>query len=339
MTPSLTRGEKIRKAAIRRSRSLAETHPNIAGQWHPTKNEDLTADDVTSGSGGKVWWLCETGHEWEATVSGRTKGGTGCPECFAKTRGERIRRAAIRKGGSLAETHPRIANQLHPAKNGDLTPHDLTYGSRRKIWWFCEAGHEWEARVINRTKARGTACPAAPSCPFLVKCFAKTRGEKIRKAAIRKKVGLAETHPDIARQLHPAKNGDLTPNDLTYGSGRKVWWFCEAGHEWEARVINRTKARGTACPECFAKTHGEKIRKAAIRRSGSLAETHPNIAGQWHPTKNEDLTADDVTSGSNGKVWWLCETGHEWEARVSNRTKTQGTGCPKCGIKSVGDKD
>jgi hypothetical protein len=28
----------------------------------------------------KVWWICEEGHEWQATVKSRVKG-RGCPEC------------------------------------------------------------------------------------------------------------------------------------------------------------------------------------------------------------------------------------------------------------------
>tara|TARA_Y100000310_G_scaffold72876_1_gene69028 strand:- start:3654 stop:3893 length:240 start_codon:yes stop_codon:yes gene_type:complete len=43
---------------LREKKSLAETHPEIAAQWHLTKNEDLTPYDVTAGSGRKVWWKC-----------------------------------------------------------------------------------------------------------------------------------------------------------------------------------------------------------------------------------------------------------------------------------------
>ena len=47
----------------------------------------------------------------------------------------------------------------------------------------------------------------------------------------------------------------------------------------------------------------------------SLAETHPELATEWHPTKNS-LLPWQVSAGSNKKVWWKCEKGpdHEWEA-------------------------
>jgi hypothetical protein len=55
--------------------------PDIAAEWHPTKNGDLTADDVTRGAGRPVWWRCQFGHEWKATVNHRTAKGVGCPRC------------------------------------------------------------------------------------------------------------------------------------------------------------------------------------------------------------------------------------------------------------------
>ena len=61
--------------------SLASRHPEIASEWHPTKNGDLTPDKVVAGSPKKAWWKCPEGHEWKATLANRTKGETGCPSC------------------------------------------------------------------------------------------------------------------------------------------------------------------------------------------------------------------------------------------------------------------
>lgn len=41
---------------------------------------------------------------------------------------------------------------------------------------------------------------------------------------------------------------ELDPNEITYGSGKKVWWKCSKGHEWQARVGHRTAGHG--CPMC-----------------------------------------------------------------------------------------
>ena len=49
---------------------------------------------------------------------------------------------------------------------------------------------------------------------------------------------------------------------------------------------------------------------------------------QWSREKNESISPRNVTSGSNKKVWWKCEKGHQWEAVISSRTR--GIGCPYC---------
>ena len=49
----------------------------------------------------------------------------------------------------------------------------------------------------------------------------------------------------------------------------------------------------------------------------------PELIKEWHPTKNGELKPEEVTSGSNKKVWWKCEKGleHEWQTTVNSRTK------------------
>ena len=71
--------------AIMKKKSLAETHPEVSKQWHPTNNGELTPSDVTSGSGKKIWWKCDKGddHEWQYWVRDRTKG-DGCPICSGR---------------------------------------------------------------------------------------------------------------------------------------------------------------------------------------------------------------------------------------------------------------
>jgi hypothetical protein len=61
---------------------------------------------------------------------------------------------------------------------------------------------------------------------------------------------------------------------------------------------------------------------------------------EWHPMKNGDLRPENLTAGSNRKVWWVCRKGHEWQAVVSNRTYRTGL-CPYCTNKRpiVGETD
>ena len=127
---------------------------------------------------------------------------------------------------------------------------------------------------------------------------------------------LAKLNPELAAQWHPTKNGDITP-----GSSIKVWWKCSKNedHEWEAIVSNRSK--GSGCAVCV---------NQVVVDSNCLANVYPELAKEWHPTKNEGLTPQDVTFGSNKKVWWKCPKGkdHEWITSPSHRRL--GTGCPFC---------
>ena len=65
----------------------------------------------------------------------------------------------------------------------------------------------------------------------------------------------------------------------------------------------------------------------------NLAVINPDLANQWHSTKNRSLTPRDVGPNSMKKVWWICEKGHEWVASVHNRNR--GTGCPYCAPRKI----
>src|SRR5262249_9364319 len=162
--------------------------------------------------------------------------------------------------------------------------------SGKRIWWKCPAAgdHEWQASVSDRTHGYG--------CPFCA-------GRRVTKSN-----SLATARPDLAKDWHPTKNGDLTPWEVTAGSGKKVWWKCPAAedHQWEAQVVSRTHM-GSGCPCC------ENLK--AVKSNG-LVTTHPDLANQWHPTKNGSLTPEDVVAASPRKVWWKCPVvdDHEWQA-------------------------
>ena len=54
---------------------------NLIKEWHPVKNGALNPRDIKPGYNRKVWWICENGHEWQATINRRLRDG-GCPSCI-----------------------------------------------------------------------------------------------------------------------------------------------------------------------------------------------------------------------------------------------------------------
>lgn len=343
---------------------LSKTHPELAKEWHPDKNCGIAPNAVTSGSGKKVWWRCsfDSSHEWEARVYSRTKG-SGCPICAGQQTDSATSLAAIRpdlvaewdfaKNGdltpadvrpgsnkvvwwrcavdpthewlaqiaarakgqkacpkctSLGVKYPHLVAEWHPRRNVDLTPYDVRPGSDEVVWWRCsrDPTHEWKARVANRVHGRG--------CPM---CAGRS---------VTPTTSLRAVHPRLAKEWHNEKNGNLTPDDVTPGSGKTVWWRCsvEPSHEWPAKILNR--ANGTGCPICAG---------TVVTSTTSLRALRPDLAAEWNSEKNGALTPDDVTPGSNKKVWWRCsqDASHHWLSMVNNRSK--GNGCPICSGQSV----
>jgi hypothetical protein len=278
---------------VARDTSLAARAPKIAAQWHRRKNGKLTPWDVSPGSERKVWWTCprDAEHVWQTRVAERRR--SGCPYCSG-------RKASATT--SLAARFPKLAREWHREKNSNLRTADVVPGSARTVWWRCAAdrNHEWQEVINKRVAGR--------RCPF---CYG-------RSFAPHRRDPLALEAPELAGEWHPTKNGDLTPFDVLTGSSRRVWWKCPEGsdHEWEASPTTRTHGHG--CPFCSG-------RRVSIRTA--LANTRPNLAAEWHPTKNEGLTPWKVTAGSHKRVWWRCarDPRHEWSAIIHGRR-----GCPSC---------
>lgn len=261
--------------------ALSLTHPHLAAEWHPRKNGSLTPDQVVAGSSRQRWWRCAHGHDFVAAIASRVDG-RGCGHC-----------------ASLAWLRPDIAATWHPTRNGSLTPADVVPGSSKRAWWHC-GQHEWRTPV--QIRLRGSGCPYCTN----------------RKVSSMN--SMRATHPHLAREFHTSRNGDLTPDDIVAGTGRRLWWVCSLGHEWQATGDSRANRR-SGCPVC--------INQKVLAGYNDLATTHPQIAAEWHPTKNGDLLPLDVVGGSNKRVWSLCERGHEWRAAISKRT-SMGHGCPQC---------
>ena len=206
---------------------LANVTPELTLEWHPVKNGKLTPSDVSFGSHKKIWWRCNRGHEWAASVASRSTNLNGCPYCANKM---------VCVDNCLGTLHPELVSEWHLTKNNSLTPHDVVSGSGKYVWWICHKGHEWESRVVDRINGYG-----CPYCSNMKTC---------------KDNCLATMSLEISQQWNPIKNGKLTPNDVTPGSNKNVWWICHQGHEWKSRVADRTR-RGHNCPYCS----GQKVCK------------------------------------------------------------------------------
>ncbi len=84
------------------------------------------------------------------------------------------------------------------------------------------------------------------------------------------RVTLADARPEVVAQWHPTRNGELRPGDVTANSRRRVWWRCDAGHEWEAPVYSRTAGRG--CLGCRRDGEAARVPPKAVLEDLYLAQ-------------------------------------------------------------------
>jgi len=246
---------------------FATVHPELVDEalFDPTS--------VTYGTKRLMPWKCREGHQWSAQVNNRHNG-AGCPVCKGT--------AVLVGFNDLSTVNPELAAQAR------FDPTTVREGSKRKLPWICSRGHEWKASVEGRK--RGDGCPYCSGRRVIV-------GE----------TDLATLHPDLATEAQ------FDASTVTAGSSKKLPWQCSKGHEWSALVVDR--ANGVGCPYC----------SGLLTQTGvnDLLTTHPDLA------REALFDASTIKPGSQRKLPWRCEKGHEWNETPDNRTRN-GYGCPFC---------
>ena len=117
------------------------------------------------------------------------------------------------------------------------------------------------------------------------------------------------------------------------GSGSYYSYYkCKHCGEVSIRITHTFKENLFICKnECNGVKHGRS--NIVLYGYNDLATTHPQLAKEWHPTKNGDLKPNKIASGTHDSFWWQCKHGHEWEATAHDRI--QGNGCPYCSNRKV----
>ncbi|MGG3471618.1 zinc-ribbon domain-containing protein [Neobacillus pocheonensis] len=203
---------------------------------------------------------------------------------------------------SLGALYPEVSREWNYERNGSIAPYDVYPNADELFWWTCPCDHTYDMTVHNRIAGRG--------CPYC-------SGNRLTDEN-----SLLSKFPEIAAEWDMEKNGDLTPDKVHAVKKMKVWWKCSPkGHSYPASIDNRTN-RKSNCPYCAGRL---------VCFDNCLATVLPDLAKEWHPTKNGELTPFQVTPGKALRVWWLCRTTreHEWITSLNNRSKNK-TNCPYC---------
>jgi hypothetical protein len=137
---------------------------------------------------------------------------------------------------------------------------------------------------------------------------------------------LATKKPELAKEWHPIKNGDLTPYDVTCGSDKMIWWVCPVNpkHVWETKVVSRCRCK-IGCVYCT---------KQATNPEYNLYLINPDLCEEWDYEKNIKHPSEYYPA-SGQKVWWLCsKCKNSWKAAIFSRTNN-GNGCSHCNLSKM----
>lgn len=178
-------------------------------------------------------------------------------------------------------------------------PNEYGRSSGKEVFWICKKEHSWTARISDRMRGNG--------CPY---CAGK-----------RPIIGvndLETVNPVLAGEWNYSRNSKA-PFEFLPNSGKKVWWICAKGHEWEATIDSRS--RGNGCRFCAG--------QAVITGENDLKSRYPRLAEEWDYELNYPLLPTQIMPGSGKKIWWKCKYGHSWNISVNSRT-SQYSNCPVC---------
>lgn len=339
--------------------SLFEVNPELAKEWHPTKNGSLKSCEIYPNAKKFVWWRCIKGHEWQAYVYSRNAG-AGCKQCQKELHSSFPEKCvcfyALKYYSDVQANYKsdflknmefdifipslKVAIEYDGDKWHTILKNDI------KKNLLCENNQ------IRLIRIRERNCPKDDnfyrfvnylylddySIKELEKAIVEILGwlgksdvdvdierdrhqiAKLQEKGV-KENSIASQFPSLLKEWDYEKNKDISPDVYTHGDNTKVWWICSNGHSYPASINHRVD--GTDCPYCA----GKKV----YIGFNDLASKYPDLVKEWHP--DNILKPTEVTAGCNKKVKWICAKGHEYMADPKHRVN--GTGCSVCAGKVV----
>lgn len=282
--------EQLRTCARRRWQDF------LLRSFAPT-DEPYLREDITRGAGFESSFICPRGHRFKVVVLGlhdiHKSRWEGCSFCS---------RRRVEPGvTSLDITHPDLARHWAYDLNDGITPRDVLFGTTGLYVWRCDAGHTYRSSVNSQTRAEANGCPYCT-------------GQR----AWPGETGIDPVRPDMLARWDFERN-TISPDHVRPHSGAEFWWLCPKGHSYHSTASAVADHRG--CGVC----RGRQI----VAGVNDLASQRPDIAEQWHPTRNGNRRPEDVYVSTQSQAWWRCAEGHEWQTEVAKRT-VEGQGCRAC---------
>lgn len=99
-------------------------------------------------------------------------------------------------------------------------------------------------------------------------------------------------------------------------------WSYESPHRELAQIAGYMGfywGRMDAWREDGMEVSGPREIPGRIDASNQLKALFPQLAAEWHPTRNAGIKPYEFAPTSNELVWWRDASGDEWQARIKDR--------------------
>ena len=329
--------------------------------WEKNNALGILPTETTRGYGGKVEWKCKVcGHTWSTTIASRTSQRTGCPKCKKDLSSSFPEKAIAYYLSKWFNVEENKKFAWLGQSEIDIYVKELNFGVEYdgKVWHqdikrdikkdkLCQDNN------IVLIRVREKECPLYESSSRkIIRSDKRSIGltqsiQKIKDlieeiynlnlngeidvdkdyteilskiSTLKKENSVAST--DLIKSWNFRRNGTLSPETISTGSHKKVWWICEVcGHEWPAVVSSRAGKQKCGCPVCA----GQKV----VPGQNDFETLYPNLAKEWDSTKNTKKPSE-VRPMDNRKYWWVCsKCGKSYLSPLSARVG-RNRSCPDC---------
>ena len=354
-------GKYIREAS--EDNCLSALFPEIAKEWHPTKNGKLKPSEITAGSNKKIWWQCKKKHIWQASPATRQR--SGCKKCTGKG----ISYMEIRLFTELILLFKDIKwSYQYKGYQADLFIPNLNLAIEIDgYYWHRKENRKkfdikknqfFKKNNINLIRVRENGLSLLNTKnDYNTKFFYNS---KIVVDELLEKIVLFVDSKNIHKSINNYKKLRTFHNNNSF---RKIcanlpapifensleYKHKEISEEWDYSKnfplipsMFKSSSNLLISWKCKKNNHSFKatIGNRTILKRGcpfcagryatkdnNLKKTHKNLIKEWHPQLNGELKPEQFTPVSGQYVWWICSKGHAYRKTIARRVK-QKANCP-----------
>ena len=208
-----------------------------------------------------------------------------------------------------------VAKQYWDDDKNQSSIENTDINSKNAYWFLCHLGHSTRTRVTRFVKNGCSYCNTINRTISVNREFYKSN------PSVKKSLDLSQISFDKVLQT-PAK--DLLTWKCISNGCENVFQSTRGD-----RARSDESRRRDMCASCSEGRRIHRQKKRIVKTRGSLQDLHPKISSEWHPSKNGKVKPSDISASTNVSFWWLCPVGHEYKAKVNNRTQLN-RGCKYC---------